>query len=153
MRWLHHQGTACPRLQIERSQCPVFMKSFTGDRLSASGQLDTTIPPLLDELPSETRTIWVESNLQKLWVWRIVLSKFRLSTSSSIIRTVEFTRDIPSRALCHALPIKSWDATPTAAPAADQPTSLSSRLLPQFGKDLFDSVTKTRHAALLSARP
>jgi hypothetical protein len=49
--------------------------------------------------------------------------------------------------------ITSFSATLKAGPVADQPTSLSSRLLPQFGKDLFDSVTKTRQAALLSARP
>ena len=33
-------STACPRLSIEQSQGPVFLNSFNGDRLFASGQID-----------------------------------------------------------------------------------------------------------------
>ena len=57
---------------IERGQGPVFMKSFEGDRLSASGQIDQ-LPSLFDERSSEIRTIRAVSHLQScgdLAVWR-----------------------------------------------------------------------------------
>src|SRR5207247_3882862 len=47
----------------ERGQGPFFMKSFEGDRVSASGQIDQ-LPSPLDERSSEMRTIRAVSHLQ-----------------------------------------------------------------------------------------